>query len=144
MPELKAAGVFTTAAFLVIFVLDALFMAVTLAAGNFLFPGVVPDWPSALLHALALAWAAAGVAALLSATVPADAFPAAVSFVFIFAAVFGGAAFDMREVMEAAAPAGYIFPNYHYVQGNWLILLGMGTVCGGLGAAVSERRRQYE
>ncbi len=114
---------------------------VTLVSGNLLFPGVALDWPAEILNALALAWAAAGLAILLSVVVPADMLPAAVSFVFIFAAVFGGAVFDMREVVEAAAPAAYLFPNYYYVNGNWLALLGIGTVCGGL--AVTANRRFY-
>jgi hypothetical protein len=68
---------------------------------------------------------------LLAALIPADAFPALISFVTIFAAIFGGAVFDMREIFEAAAFIGYLFPNYHYINGGWPVLLATGAVCGG-------------
>jgi hypothetical protein len=129
--RLKAERIFKIAGFLTALVLSFTFIVLTLIIGNLLFPGVVLSWPQSLLTAFALAWAGAGISALLAAFVPPDAFPAVIALAVILAAIFGGAVFNMREVYAQAGFISYLFPNYYYVTENWLVLFCIGTVCGG-------------
>lgn len=147
----RGGGGYGLAGCAVVFVAVALFLCLTVTAGGWVYPGLAYAWPAEVVMALAYAWALAGVSALLAGALRADAFPALISFVFIFAALLGGVFFDIREVLRAAGFTRFLFLNYYYLDGithtavfPWQqasLLAGVGLVAGALALRVTRAGR---
>jgi hypothetical protein len=132
--RLKAAGKrasgYTLTGMAVVFVVTGLYVSVTLAAGQVLYPGAVTQTAEELTLAWAYAFALAGVSVALSGMAKADGAGLAV-FIFVAAALLSGAFFDIREVWAAAAVARFAFPNHYYMAGRhgMLVIWGVAGVC---------------
>lgn len=105
------------AGYAVVFSITALFLCITLCAGAWLFPGTGMGWKTEILMSLTYALALTGTSVLLASWLRADAFPAVISFVFIFGALAGGTAFDIREVLASVSFLRYFCLNYYYAYG---------------------------
>jgi len=98
---------------LVVLVLCGAVMALTIAVGYVMFPGVwlAQDTPAALLYLLMLSF----LAVLLARILPSGAFTGFLTLSFIFTALMGGVLFDLREVFEAVGFLRFLFPSYYYM-----------------------------
>jgi hypothetical protein len=128
----------------VLFTAVTAFTGATVWMGNLIYPGISSGFFIEWMMTVSYAACLSGFGLLLTAHVRADFFPALVTFGFIFAALLGGAFFDIREVLASASAARFFFPSYYYLEGvmaggegaavpSAVILWAAGVVCGGLG-----------
>ncbi|MDR1665417.1 MAG: hypothetical protein LBR83_10945 [Clostridiales bacterium] len=140
--RLKTAGrggwAFQFAGMCVLFAVTAAFTFVTVAAGGVFYPGLTAGMGKEILMGFSYAAALTGVASLFAALARAEAFPALIMFAFIFAALLGGAFFDIREVLAQAGFTRFLFPPYYYLEGTVGSATGMpwpqAAILAGIGA----------
>jgi len=105
----------------VVYALCGIVVFATLAAGEWLYPGI---WLGHELPALlAYLWAISGIATFLSYWLKDELFPPMLSLLFLATALMGGVIFDLREVLDTAGFLRLLFPSHYYMQAvntqNW-------------------------
>jgi len=136
----RGGAAFALAGIASVFTVTTLFIFITMLAGQIFFPGVAVEFKTEMIIGLSYGFALAGVSSLLSAIFREEAFPAVISFIFIFTALLGGAFFDVREIISSASFARNLIPYFYYTEGalgpadafwrNAGILLSSGVVSG--------------
>lgn len=97
-----------------VYVLCGVVVFVTIAAGEWLYPGI---WMGhEFLAILAYLWAISGLAVLLSFWLREELFPPIFSLLFLAKALIGGVIFDLREILDTVSFIRFLFPSHYYMM----------------------------